>query len=79
MATLKADIQNTRWSDSMERSILNQTLSNGEAVSFKDVITTIGGTIKKVATTFGNKIIKLSESIYEARVKDGRLHSGIYY
>lgn len=79
MATLKADIQNTRWSDSMERSILNQTLSNGEAVSFKDVITTISGTIKKVATTFGNKIIKLSESIYEARLKDGRLHSGIYY
>ncbi len=79
MATLKAELKNTRWSDSIERSILDQTLSNGEAVSLKDVVSTIGATMKKVATKFGNKIIALSESIYEARMKEGRIQSGIYY
>lgn len=79
MATLKAELKDTRWSDSIERSILDQTLSNGEAVSLKDVVTTIGGTIKKVATTFGDKVIALSEAVYEARKKEGRIQSGIYY
>ncbi len=79
MATLKADLPNTRWSDSMERSIMDQTLSNGEAVSLKDVVTTIGGTIKNIATNFGNKVIDLSEAVYEARVKDGRLQANMFY
>lgn len=79
MATLKAELKDTRWSDSIERSILDQTLSNGEAVSLKDVVNTIGATIKKVATMFGHKVIAVSEKVYEARMKDGRIQSGIYY
>ena len=79
MATLKAETQHTRWSDSIERSIMNQTLSNGEAVSLKDVVATIGGTIKKVATAIGNKLVALSEAVYEERMKQARIHSNMYY
>ena len=79
MATLNANLQDKRWSDSIERSIMNQTLSNGEAVSLKDVVTTIGGTIKKVAKAFGNKMIALSEAVYEARMEDARIHSRLFY
>ncbi|MEZ2741102.1 hypothetical protein ACBP93_00525 [Paenalcaligenes hominis] len=79
MATLNANLQDTRWSDSIERSIMDQTLSNGEAVSLKDVVTTIGGTIKKVAKAFGKKMIALSEAVYEARMEDARIHSRLFY
>ena len=79
MATLNANLKDARWSDSIERSIMNQTLSNGEAVSLKDVVTTIGGTIKKIAKAFGNKMIALSEAVYEARMADARIHSRMFY
>ena len=79
MATLPADFQYTRWSDSIERSVMNQVLSNGEAVSMKDIGGTMLKSCKKIGSTLGNAICKMAEAIYEARAKEARRLISNYY
>lgn len=79
MATLSTDYQYTRWSDSLERSVMNRALSNGEAVSVKELSKTMVKGLKKVAHVFANRIIKVAEAMYEARMQQAHSIAHLYY
>lgn len=63
---LQSDISLT---DSLERSMMNKALSNGEPVS----ITKIGKAVKTKLMAFWNYMVELSDYINEARAKSERL------
>lgn len=79
MTNLSIDYKHARWSDSLERTVMNQTLNNSGAVSMKDLSNTIFNGIKKVASAVGRKLVVMAEVVYEARQQQARLTAGYYY
>lgn len=79
MAILPANFEYTRWSDSLERNIMNQSLSNGQVLSVKELGNTMWKGLKNTVKYIGTRLVETSEVIYEARVLEARLRSTYYY
>ena len=79
MTNLSIDFKNARWSDSLERTVMNQTLNNSGAVSMKELSKTIFNGVKKVASAIGRKLVFWAEIVYEARQQQARLTASYYY
>lgn len=78
MSTLPADFSYTRWSDSIERDILSQSIRHSQPVSFADSQRSIKTKLKNLVFKFGRGFIALSEALYEAREEEIRLRSNYY-
>lgn len=78
MSTLPADYSYTRWSDSIERNVLNQSLNSSQPVSLADSHNSAKAFFKKLANGIGKRFMALSEAIYEARKEEIRLRSNYY-
>lgn len=76
---LHTNFQYTRWTDSIERSVMNQVLSNGEALSIKDLGISVMKGLKKMARAIGNGLVKMAEAMYEARMKEAGTIARMYY
>lgn len=64
--------QDTRLNDSMERSIMNSALSNGETVSIVTLGKNILTFIKQKSLAIFNFLAELSDEIYEVRAEAER-------
>ena len=78
MSTLPADYTYTRWSDSIERDILKQSLQHSQPVSFTDSHNSIKAFFKKLISGLGKRLMDLSDVLYEARKEEIRLRSNYY-
>lgn len=61
--------QDARLNDSLERSITDKALSNGEAVSFVTLSKNTFTFLKRNLVAFGTFMAELSEELNEARAK----------
>lgn len=64
--------QDGRLNDSMERSIMDKTLSNGEAVSIVTLSTNTFKFLKQKFGVFFNFLIELAEEINKVRAESER-------
>lgn len=78
MSTLPADFSNTRWSDSIERDVLNHSIRHSQPVTFTDSHRSIKVILKNAAVGFGKFFMKVSSAIYEARKEEIRLRTNYY-
>jgi len=61
--------QDVRLNDSLERSIMNEALSNGEAVSIVALSKNTFTFLKRKLVAFCTFMVELSEELNEARAK----------
>ena len=61
-----------RLSDSLERDLMRQALSNGESVSIVALTQKALASVKKAAASTYSYIIDVTEALNEARAKDAR-------
>ena len=62
----------SRLSDSIERDLMRDSLSNGEAVSIMAVATKVASGIKSSLSAFAQYMIDVTKALDEARAKDAR-------
>jgi hypothetical protein len=64
--------QFSRFTDSAERDLMSNALSNGEAVSINAVFKSIWNAVKKGFRVASEYMVDLTEALDEARAKDSR-------
>lgn len=64
--------QYSRLSDSLERDLMRDSLSNGEAVSIVTLGKKVIGGLKTGFLSFANYMIDVTRALDEARAKDAR-------
>ncbi len=64
--------QYSRFTDSAERDLMSDALSNGEAVSITAVFKSIWASLKKGVRVTAEYMVDVTEALNEARAKDSR-------
>ncbi|WP_353149511.1 hypothetical protein [Pollutimonas bauzanensis] len=62
--------QSSRFSDSLERDLMRNALSNGESVSIVSVAKKIAASVKAGFIAFTSYMAELNHALDEARAKD---------
>ncbi|MCQ9617521.1 hypothetical protein L1889_13205 [Paenalcaligenes niemegkensis] len=75
MSTMTTYSHYIRWSDSLERDVMQKALDNGESVSITELAVNVVNFIKRAATGIMNYVVALTEALNEARARDAHFTS----